>query len=77
MDNKRISGNEVSEQNKEALQSETWKEARKVIKTEIVHFTDMPECSDILLLYQMASFFARQNSGKVSNFIKLVLRSLD
>ena len=46
MDNKRISGNEVSEQNKEALQSETWKEARKVIKTEIVHFTDMPEILD-------------------------------
>lgn len=46
MDNKRISGNEVSEQNKEALQSETWKEARKVIKAEIVHFTDMPEILD-------------------------------
>lgn len=46
MDNKRISGNEISEQNKEALQSETWKETRKVIKTEIVHFTDMPEILD-------------------------------
>ena len=32
MDNKRISGNEVSEQNKEALQSETWEVARKVMK---------------------------------------------
>lgn len=46
MDNKRISGNEVSEQNKEALQSETWEVARKVMKTEIVHFTDMPEILD-------------------------------
>ncbi len=46
MDYKKISGNEVSEQSKEALQSEIWKEARKVIKTEIVHFTDMPEIFD-------------------------------
>lgn len=46
MDNKKISGNEISEQNKEALQSETWKEARKVIKTEIVHFTDTQETLD-------------------------------
>ncbi len=34
MNNTKISENEVSEQNKEALRSETWKEARKVIKTE-------------------------------------------
>lgn len=46
MDNKKISGNEVSEQNKEALQSETWEVARKAMKTEIVHFTDMPEILD-------------------------------
>ena len=46
MDNKMISGNEVSEQNKEALQSETWKTARKAMKTEIVHFTDIPEILD-------------------------------
>lgn len=46
MDNKRISGNEVSEQNKETLQSETWEVARRIIKTEIVHFTDMPEILD-------------------------------
>ncbi len=46
MDNKKISGNEVSEQNKEALQSETWKTARKAMKTEIVHFTDIPEILD-------------------------------
>lgn len=46
MDNKKISGNEVSEQNKEALQSETWEVARKAMKTEIVHFTDIPEILD-------------------------------
>lgn len=46
MDNTKISGNEVSEQNKEALQSETWEVARKAMKTEIVHFTDMPEILD-------------------------------
>ncbi len=46
MDNKKISGNEVSEQNKEALQSETWEVARKAMKTEIVHFADIPEILD-------------------------------
>lgn len=34
---------DISEQNKEALQSETWQEARKVMKTEIQHFTEAPE----------------------------------
>lgn len=33
----------ISEQNKEALQSETWQEARKVMKTEIQHFTEASE----------------------------------
>lgn len=46
MEYKQISGNEVSEQNKEALQSETWKETRNIIKTEIAHFTDTPEILD-------------------------------
>lgn len=46
MDNKNFSANEVSEHNRKALQSEIWKEVRKVIKTEIVHFTDMPEILD-------------------------------
>ena len=34
---------ELSEESKEALQSETWKAARKAVKTEIQHFTDAPE----------------------------------
>lgn len=46
MDNKKISGNEISEQNKEALRSETWDVVRKGMKTEIVHFADMPEILD-------------------------------
>ena len=46
MENKQISGTEVSEQNKEALQSEIRKEARNIIKTEISHFTDTPEILD-------------------------------
>ena len=37
---------EISDKNKEALQSETWKEVRKIMKTEIVHFTDMPQILD-------------------------------
>lgn len=36
-------GNGIPEQNKEALQSETWQDARKVMKTEIQHFTETPE----------------------------------
>lgn len=35
--------NEVSEQNKKALRSETWQKARKVMKTEVQHFTEVPE----------------------------------
>lgn len=31
--------NEISEQNKEALQSETWQEATKIMRTEAKHFT--------------------------------------
>ena len=33
----------ISERSKEALQSETWQEARKAMKTEIQHFTETPE----------------------------------
>lgn len=43
METKGFNENEISEQNKEALQSETWQEARKVMKTEIQHFTEAPE----------------------------------
>ena len=43
METKGFNGSEISEQNKEALQSETWQEARKVMKTEIQHFTEAPE----------------------------------
>lgn len=43
METKGFNENEISEQNKEALQSETWQEARKVMKTEIEHFTEAPE----------------------------------
>lgn len=35
--------NEISEQNKEALQSDTWQEAWKAMKTEVQHFTEAPE----------------------------------
>lgn len=43
METKGFNENEISEQNKEALQSETWQEAKKVMKTEIQHFTEEPE----------------------------------
>ena len=43
METKGFNENEISEQNKEALQSETWQEARKVMKTEIQHFTEAPD----------------------------------
>lgn len=35
--------NDISEQNKEALKSEIWKEVRKAMKTEVQHFTEAPE----------------------------------
>lgn len=35
--------NDISEQNKEALKSETWKTVRKAMKTEVQHFTEAPE----------------------------------
>lgn len=34
---------ELSEESKKALQSETWEAARKVMRTEIQHFTNAPE----------------------------------
>ncbi len=40
MEIKGFNGSEISEQNKEALQSETWQEVKKIIKTEIKHFVD-------------------------------------
>lgn len=43
METKGFSRNEISQKNKEALQSETWQEARKVMKTEVQHFKDAPE----------------------------------
>lgn len=43
METKGFNGSEISEKNKAALQSETWQEARKVMKTEIQHFTEAPE----------------------------------
>lgn len=43
METKGFNGSEISEQNKEALQSGTWQEAKKVMKTEIQHFTEAPE----------------------------------
>lgn len=35
--------NNISEQNKEALKSETWQTVRKAMKTEVQHFTEAPE----------------------------------
>lgn len=34
---------DISERNKEALQSETWQDVRKAMKTEVQHFTEAPE----------------------------------
>lgn len=38
METKGFNGSGISEKNKEALQSETWQEAGKIMKTEIQHF---------------------------------------
>lgn len=43
METKGFNGNDISEQNKEALQSETWQEVKKAMKTEVQHFTYAPE----------------------------------
>ena len=43
METKGFNGSEISEKNKEALQSEAWQEVRKIMKTEIQHFTEAPE----------------------------------
>lgn len=43
MEIKGFNENEVSEQNKEALQSETWQKARTALESEVQHFTDAPE----------------------------------
>lgn len=40
MESKGFNENELSDQNKEALRSETWEDARNAVKTEIIHFTD-------------------------------------
>ena len=43
METKGFNGSEISEKNKEALQSEAWQEVRKIMKTEIQHFTEAPK----------------------------------
>ena len=43
METKGVNGNKISEQNKEALQSETWQIVREAMKTEVQHFTEAPE----------------------------------
>lgn len=45
METKGFNGN-ISQQNKEALQSETWQSARKAMKLEVQHFTETPEIQD-------------------------------
>ena len=45
METKGFNGN-ISQQNKEALQSETWQNARKAMKLEVQHFTETPEIQD-------------------------------
>ena len=43
METKGFNGSEISEKNKEALQSEAWQEVMKIMKTEIQHFTEAPK----------------------------------
>lgn len=43
METRGVNGNKISEQNKEALQSETWQKVREAMKTEVQHFTEAPE----------------------------------
>ncbi len=43
METKGFNGSEISEKNKEALQSETWQKVREAMKTEVQHFTEVPE----------------------------------
>lgn len=43
METKGFNKNEISEQNEEALQSETWQKVREEMKTEVQHFTEAPE----------------------------------
>ena len=38
METKGFNGSEISEKNKEALQSETWQKVREAMKTEVQHF---------------------------------------
>ena len=46
MGNAKFFKKEISDKNNGALESETWEAARKVMKTEIVHFANMPETLD-------------------------------
>lgn len=48
MENKRFD-EVLSEKSKEALKSETWKQVRTTMKTEIQHFTDSPEIQYFLI----------------------------
>lgn len=43
METKGFNKNEISEKSKEALQSETWQKVREAMKTEVQHFTEVPE----------------------------------
>lgn len=43
METSGFNDNNISEQSKEALQSETWQKAREAMKTEVQHFTEAPE----------------------------------
>lgn len=43
METKGFNKNEISEKSKEALQSETWQKVRETMKTEVQHFTEVPE----------------------------------
>lgn len=43
METKGFNKNEISEKSKEALQSEIWQKVRETMKTEVQHFTEVPE----------------------------------
>lgn len=43
METKGFNNNEISEKSKEALRSETWQKVRETMKTEVQHFTEVPE----------------------------------
>lgn len=73
MEIKGFNENEISEQNKEALQSETWQKVRKALKTEIPHFTDAPEIQH----FAVEKFSKNDNSYGVKwgNVVKEYLKT--